>query len=249
LRPLLVLTALICAGACAAPLSTPQHSPSTPPSPGATPTVSAAATSPAAGPLRYVALGDSYTIGTGVGAADRFPDQLVEALRGTVELELVANLGVNGYSSADLIARELPQLAELEPGFVTLLIGVNDVVRGVPLDSYRANVQHILDELLASLPAARIVVVSIPDYTLTPAGSSFGDPAQQSAAIDEANSIMAAEAGQRGIAFVDIGAVARRVPDDRTLVASDGLHPSGRQYAGWVELIAPVVRGLIGGDA
>ena len=101
-----------------------------------TPTPSA---SPSAGGLRYVALGDSYTIGTSVEEDERFPNQLVDRLAGSSGLELVANLGVNGYSSAQLIDRELPQLDALEPDFVTVLIGVNDVVRGVAADSYRAS--------------------------------------------------------------------------------------------------------------
>ncbi len=93
--------------------------------------------SAAEGPaLRYVALGDSYTIGTSVAAADRWPDRLVAALKadGAADgpwLELVANLGVDGYTTADLIRDELPPLAGLRPDVVSVLIGVNDVVQGV----------------------------------------------------------------------------------------------------------------------
>ncbi len=194
--------------------------------------------------IRYVALGDSYTIGTGVATGDRFPDQLVARLGDRLDVELVANLGVNGYSSDDLIEHELPALDELQPDFVTLLIGVNDVVRGVPLDGYRANVDLILGRILGHVPVERIVVVSIPDYTMTPAGGNFGDPIQQSAAIAQANEIMRAATDLRGIAFVDISSVAGQVRVDRSLVAGDGLHPSGAQYAKWVDLIEPVVLGL-----
>jgi acyl-CoA thioesterase-1 len=196
--------------------------------------------------LRYVALGDSYTIGTSVGEADRWPDQLVARLVDRVPLELVANLGVNGYSSGDLIRAELPVLADLRPDFVTVLIGVNDVVRGVPADTYRANLGTIFDALLGRLPANRIVVVSTPDYTRTPAGASFGDPLQQRAAIAEFNGIERQMAEARGIDFVDISSVADTVANDPALVAVDGLHPSGKQYAGWVALVAPVVEGLFG---
>ena len=197
--------------------------------------------------LRYVALGDSYTIGTSVGAAERFPDQLVRALGPTPPiLELVANLGVNGYTSADLIRAELPELARLDPGFVTLLIGVNDVVRGVPANRYEANVTEILDELQSRLPADRIVTVAIPDYTATPAGGDYGDPRSKHDGIVSENQTMARLAEARGIPFVDIFDLSLRAPDDRTLVADDGLHPSGAQYGLWVERIAPVVRRLIG---
>lgn len=193
------------------------------------------------GVLRYVALGDSYTIGTGVGEVDRWPNQLVDALSDEVALQLVANLGVNGASSDDLIAGQLPEVERLEPDFVSVLIGVNDVVRRVPAGRYRDNLDLVLGRLLALLPPARIVVVSTPDYTLTPMGNAFGEPAQQRAAIAEFNAVMARAADVRGIAFVDIGPVADRVPADRALVAADGLHPSRAQYAAWVELIAPVV--------
>lgn len=193
--------------------------------------------------MRYVALGDSYTIGTSVDAADRFPDQLV---RRVPELELVGNLGVNGYTTADLIRDELPPLTGLVPEFVTLLIGVNDVVQSMPSATYEANVVQVFDVLLAALPADRILVVSVPDYTATPAGGDYGDPTTRSAAIVEANAIMERLAGERGIAFVDIFDISLRAATDRSLVAADGLHPSGRQYALWVERIAPVVAGLLG---
>jgi lysophospholipase L1-like esterase len=196
--------------------------------------------------FRYVALGDSYTIGTSVTAAESWPSQLVARLAGGSDLELVANLGVNGYTSDDLINRELSVLATFCPEFASVLIGVNDVVQRVPRNRYSANVDLILDRLLAQLAANRIVAVSTPDYTLTPSGAAFGDPVQQRAAIADLNEIERAAAAARGIAFVDISAVAGRVAADRALVAADGLHPSVKQYAGWVELIAPVVAGLLG---
>jgi acyl-CoA thioesterase-1 len=196
---------------------------------------------------RYVALGDSYTIGTSVAAPERFPDRLVATLGPEPPtLRLVANLGVNGHTSADLIRDELPALAELEPEFATVLIGVNDVVQGVPSPAYGTNVATILDALLARLRADRIVAVAVPDYTVTPAGADYGDPGQQRAGIVAANAVMAGLAEARGIGFVDIFDISERAAADRSLVADDGLHPSGAQYALWVERIGPVVAGLIG---
>lgn len=197
--------------------------------------------------LRYVALGDSYTIGTSVSATDRFPDQLVAAL-GPAEptLALVANLATNGFTSRDVIDVELPALDAYDPEFVTLCIGVNDVVQGVPLERYEANVVTILDDLLARLPPERIVIVAIPDYTVTPQGANYGDPAAQSAAIVADNAAMARLATERGIAFVDIFDISREAATDRSLVADDGLHPSGAQYARWVERLVPVVEAAIG---
>ncbi len=206
--------------------------------------------------MRYVALGDSYTIGTSEGAPARFPDQLVAALAASGRaalapapapsaLALVANLGVDGYTSRDLIRDELPALDALEPDFVTVLIGVNDVVKGIPVETYETNVVTILDALLSRLPAVRILTVAIPDYTVTPAGSDYGDPRQQHDGIVASNAVMERLAGARGIAFVDIFDISLEAATDRSLVAKDGLHPSGAQYARWVERIAPVVEGLL----
>lgn len=161
-------------------------------------------------------------------------------------MELVANLGVNGYSSDDLIAAELPALDDLDPGFVTVQIGVNDVVRGVPEATYRTNVEYILDAMLERLPPDRILAVATPDYTLTPMGASFGSPSQQSAEIATFNDVLEAAAQDRGISFVPgIFEISRRVASDRTLVASDGLHPSAAQYTLWVDAIQPVVEELV----
>lgn len=197
--------------------------------------------------LRYVALGDSYTIGTSVEVAERFPDQLVAAQGPDApSLRLAANLAVNGYTSGDLIGEELSALDGIAPDFVTLLIGVNDVVQGVPIGTYEANVASILDALLARLPADRIVTVAIPDYTATPAGADYGDPRQQHDAIVASNAVMQRLARERSIVYVDIFDLSLRAADDRSLVATDGLHPSGAQYALWVERIVPVVERLLG---
>jgi lysophospholipase L1-like esterase len=195
--------------------------------------------------IRYVSLGDSYTIGTSVAESERWPNQLVTAVHDQVPLELVANLGVNGYASGDVIRVELSQLTGFDPDFVTLLIGVNDVVRGVPIDRYSENVEQIITTILGVVPAGRVVIVATPDYTLTPMGASFGDVQQQRAGIDAVNAAMKQAADRQGIDFVDITPVANRVPAEPALVARDGLHPSGAQYAGWVERIAPVVHGLL----
>lgn len=212
--------------------------------PGETPGVSSTAGTTG---LRYVALGDSYTIGTSVAPAERFPDQLVAAL-GPNEptMTLVANLAVNGFTSRDVIDVELPELDTYDPEFVTLLIGVNDVVRGVSLATYEANVVTILDALLARLPAERIVVLAIPEYTVTPQGANYGDPQQQRAAIQRNNAAMENLATARGIRSVDIYDISLEAESDRSLVADDGLHPSGAQYARWVERLLPVVEEAIG---
>jgi acyl-CoA thioesterase-1 len=198
-------------------------------------------------PLRYVALGDSYTIGTATRRpGERWPDQLVARLNGDGPvLELVANLGVNGFTSRDVMDSEIPRLAGLRPEFVSLLVGVNDVVQGVPEATYSGNVERILDQLLAGLAANRIVTVATPDYTVTPQGASYGDPSVQAAGIRRDNEILRRLSTDRGIAFIDIHDLSLRAAADRSLVADDGLHPSGAQYALWVDRLAPVVIALL----
>jgi lysophospholipase L1-like esterase len=192
--------------------------------------------------LRYVALGDSYTIGTAIDAAGRWPNQLVARLPA---LDLVANLGVNGFTSRDVMQRELPQLDRLRPEVLSLLIGVNDVVQGVPEATYRANVEVILDTMVRQVGAGRAFVVTTPDYTVTPSGAAFGDPVQQSAGIVANNAIITAAAQARAIAVVDIFDLSLRAGTDRSLVADDGLHPSATQYTTWVDRIERVVARLI----
>jgi lysophospholipase L1-like esterase len=194
--------------------------------------------------LAYVALGDSYTIGTSVGETERWPNQLVARLPAT-SLRLTANLAVNGFTSLDVIGDELPAVASLQPGFVSLLVGVNDIVQGIPAETFRSNVTTIVDVLLGHVDRRRIVVVSIPDYTLTPEGAAYGDPADRRRAIVDFNGIFAELARERDVAFVDIFELSQRVRDDPSLVATDGLHPSGAQYRLWVDRIAPVVEALL----
>jgi lysophospholipase L1-like esterase len=175
--------------------------------------------------------------------SERWPNQLAARVPG---LELVANLGVNGFTSRDLIEVELPQLDALRPELITVLVGVNDVVQGVPAEAYRQNVVRILDDAVDRVGAARVLVVTTPDYTVTPSGADYGDPAQQSAGIRENNAIIAEVARGLGITVVDIYDLSLGAATDRSLVAGDGLHPSGRQYELWVDRIAPGVETILG---
>jgi lysophospholipase L1-like esterase len=201
-----------------------------------------------AGVLRFVALGDSYTIGTATRSAEeRWPDQLVAWLGPRPPtLRLVANLAVNGYTSADVIRNELPALDGLRPEFASLLVGVNDVVQAVSGEEYRANAAWILDALVARLAADRIVTIATPDYTVMPHGADYGDPAAQAGGIRAVNETLRDLAADRGIPFVDIHDLSLLAANDRSLVADDGLHPSGAQYARWVERIGPVVGTMMG---
>ncbi len=218
---------------------------------GCAPATSVPVTTSGASVLRYVALGDSYTIGTSVQEAERWPNVLVAGLAVNPPartLELTANLGVNGFTAENVIRVELPKLED-DPavGFVSLLVGVNDVVQGVPDVRYRERVELILDRLLARLPANRIVCVETPDYTVTPQGPVYGDPLGQRKGIQRVNAILEAACEARSIRFIDgIFEISSGASTDRSLVAGDGLHPSASQYRRWVvEQVEPAVRELL----
>lgn len=193
--------------------------------------------------IRYVALGDSFTIGTSVEAVERWPNQLAARIP---DLELVANLGVNGFTSGDVIDDELPALDAHDPEFVTLLIGVNDVVQGVPEAEYAVNVRQIVEALLERLPPDRIACVATPDYTKTPQGAAFGDPDRQSQRIERVNATLESVCEESGIAFVAATfAISQEAAHDPGLVAGDGLHPSGEQYGRWTDAMVPVIEDLL----
>ena len=163
-------------------------------------------------------------------------------------LELVANHAVNGYTAGSVVRRQLPRLDDDAPiDVATLLVGVNDVVQGVPEATYRADVDTILEALLTRLPPGRILCIETPDYTVTPQGAAFGDPVEQRAGIVRMNEILLARCEAAHIRFVDgIFAISGEAATDPTLVAADGLHPSGAQYRRWVtERIEPAVRELL----
>jgi lysophospholipase L1-like esterase len=219
-------------------------------------------TEPASGGIvRYVALGDSYTIGTGLPRrADNWPKQLERALRPGFGLDLVDNLAVNGNTTYEVIDEQLPVLEQLDPDLVSLQVGVNDVIGDVTPEEYEANLELILDGredaegqdavigVLGLVRPSRVILVSTPDYTLTPRGPAYRRP-EDAGTIDRFNEILRAVAAARGITVVDISPISDLVPDDRTLITDDGLHPSAKQYAGWVELIAPIVRAQLAAPA
>jgi acyl-CoA thioesterase I len=204
--------------------------------------------------MRYVALGDSYTIGTSVSESERWPNQLVARLArpgpdagsAAAPLVLVANLAVNGFTSRDLVDVELPGLEALKPDLASVLVGVNDVVQGVPLETYRRNLASILDALIAIVGSAGIFCVTTPDYTVTPAGADYGDPPARARDIRAFNDALLLESRARDVVAIDIHDLSLAAATDRSLVARDSLHPSGAQYSLWVDRIAPVVSTLPG---
>lgn len=209
------------------------------------PTVGAAAPAPAvasaspaaalASTPRYLALGDSFTIGTGSPVARSFPARLVARWREQgcgVEL---SNVAVNGFSTADVIAEELPAVTAFRPTLVTVAAGANDIVRGRSIDEYRSDVRRIL--AAAAAGGARVVVLPQPDWSGSPAAAAFGSREALAKEIVLFNAVLAEEARARKLTFVDLWPLMRAQAASGQ-IASDGLHPSAEAYDAWAAELA-----------
>lgn len=198
------------------------------------------------GEIRYVALGDSYTAGTGIAQDQSWPKLLADDLKSDgVKIKLVANLAVNSKATKEIISEQLPKFDRLSSTFATILVGVNDFNRGYPKEEFRRNLGVILDHMLTRLPSSRIVVLTIPDFSVTPTGATFGNPLENSRGVAEFNKIIKMEAAKRNLAVVDVYFLSQEMGKDSSLVAPDGLHPSEKEYAKWEKIIFPVVYDLL----
>ncbi len=186
---------------------------------------------------RYLALGDSYTIGESVAESERFPVQLARAL-GVGDPQIIAK---TGWTTDELNAAIDAANPQGPFDLLTLLIGVNNQYRGRSADEYRTQFVGLLNRAIgfAGGDAKKVIVVSIPDWGVTPFAEGR-DRAKIAHEIDQFNAINREEAARAGAKWVDITPISRR--SDPALVAGDGLHPSGKQYAEWVKLIAPFAR-------
>ena len=180
-----------------------------------------------------MALGDSYTIGTGLDdESQNFPSLLARKLREESGIEVaLVNLGVNGYTTADLIREELPVARGLRPELVTILIGANDLVQGSNESTYRTRLVSIYDALGSMvLPARRVLALSIPDFSGLPGAAPFGSARELRSRIDTFNGVAQSEAASRDFRYVDITAISRQAGDTNSWVAADGLHPGPAQH-------------------
>lgn len=198
-------------------------------------------------PLTYLALGDSYTIGEGVPEQDRYPNQLVEKLNAK---------GKYTFSPAQIIAKTGWTVDELEAGIkassidpqgydlVTLLIGVNNQYRGRPVDAYQQEFEALLQRAITFARGKKnhVVVVSIPDWGITPFAVSKGsDQAKVAREIDAYNAAKKAVCDRLGVKFVEITEHYRQVGAQPEMVVDDQLHPSGKIYRYWTSELFKVV--------
>jgi acyl-CoA thioesterase I len=193
----------------------------------------------------YLALGDSYTIGTGASHESRnFPSLLAASLQDSIGRDVqVVNPAVNGFTTIDLLAKELGYITDLKPDLVTVLIGVNDLVQGRGVRQYGESLVEIYDAITAThLQAGRVAAISIPNWSVVPAARDFGDPARLRGLTEEFNAVAKQEAEGRRFKWIDLTEVSTRTMASTGWIAADGLHPGDTQYAAWAEEIWAAVR-------
>ena len=194
-------------------------------------------------PITFLALGDSYTIGESVPETQRWPNQLAnELIKEGYQVEKPKIIATTGWRTDNLKgAIDAAHLKETY-SLVSLLIGVNNQYQGKSVSQYAIEFEDLLKTAikLADDKKENVVVVSIPDYGYTPFGKS--KQTEISMAIDQFNEINRAISGKIGVKYVSITDISRLGIDQPDLVASDGLHPSGKMYSLWVERIVKVLQ-------
>lgn len=194
-------------------------------------------------PIKYLALGDSYTIGQSVCETCRFPEQLKNALKllnpeNSFNLKIIAQ---TGWTTSDLISAINTANLSSDYDFVTLLIGVNNQYRSYPFSVYEKEFPALVAKAISFAKGNKnkIIIISIPDYAYTPFGQSFGDPATISAEIDNYNTFAKSYCEANAITYINITDISRQGLSNTNLVASDGLHPSNAAYTLFVERLLP----------
>jgi lysophospholipase L1-like esterase len=191
----------------------------------------------------YLALGDSYTIGEGVAAPDRWPNQLAAMLRKVgVELAEPDIVAETGWTTDELSAAMDAHTFSPPYRLVTLLIGVNNQYRGRDIENYRFEFRKLLERAidLAGGNSKKVVVVSIPDWGVTRFGKESGrDTAEIARQLDAYNATNAQIAKMLHCGYVDVTEISRQAGSQAAMSVSDGLHPSPQMYAQWAERIFP----------
>ena len=193
--------------------------------------------------ITYLALGDSYTIGQGVDFAERFPNQLAGRLTENGDtVKSVKFVARTGWTTTDLL-NGIANTPDFDStySFVTLLIGVNNEFRGQTTETFEEEFPILLDKAIEFAGGIKehVFVLSIPDYSFTPAYSGRTETTER---INAFNEIKEQITEEKGVAFFNITPISREGLNDPELVAGDNLHPSGEQYKLWVEKFYPSVR-------
>lgn len=199
--------------------------------------------------LTYLALGDSYTIGEAVAEESRWPVQLTKRLNDAgIAVADPKIIATTGWTTDELKAGIEKEGLTGTYDMVSLLIGVNNQYRGYLLDEYKPEFEELLKTAIgfAGGNKDKVFVVSIPDYGVTPFGQGK-DPEKIGSEVDEFNAANKAIVERYGIQYFDITPVSKTALGVDDLNASDGLHPSGKMYTLWVDIIYPGVKSMLGG--
>src|SRR2546430_11026065 len=167
--------------------------------------------------IRYVAIGDSYSIGEGASPDESWPAVMTRHLNAQgLHVDLAANPSVTGWTTQQAIDRELPLFVESKPNFATLLIGVNDWVQGVDEKTFHQRLNFLLDRMLEVLhDKNRLLIVTIPDFGVTPTGAKYARGRNISKGIASFNKIITDEAKTRGVRIVEIFELSKKMDSDR----------------------------------
>jgi lysophospholipase L1-like esterase len=189
--------------------------------------------------LKYLALGDSYTIGESVAEDQRWPVQLVKAL--TKEGNLFGEpkiIATTGWRTDDLKNAIFKEKPSTDYDLVSLLIGVNNQYQGKSAEAYAPEFEELLKMAIAFAGGdkSKVFVVSIPDYGFTPFGKDKQEKITKE--LNEFNRVNKEIASKLGVKYFNITEISRRGVKDPELIANDGLHPSGKMYEEWTKLIA-----------
>ena len=197
--------------------------------------------------IRYAVIGDSYSCGEGAKPSESWPALLTQNLKAQgLDVDLVSNPSVTGWTTKDAIDKELSKFVNSNPNFATLLIGVNDWVQNVDETAFRNRFSYLVDSMLAVLPnKKRLLVVTIPDFGVTPTSHKYSRGRNIHEGILRFNQVVTEEARKRGLEVVDIFPLSKKMGEDKSLVAKDGLHPSAKAYAEWEKIIFPVALELL----
>ncbi len=193
--------------------------------------------------LRFLALGDSYTIGEGVSAPERWPAILTGMLRAEgIPVSDPLIIAKTGWTTDELESAILREKPEGTFSLVSLLIGVNNQYRGRNAEEYRNEFRALLSRAIvfAGGKADHVVVVSIPDWGVTPFAEGK-DRLQIERAIDLFNEVNKEESLRQQVNYIDITGQSRGLKNDGSFLASDGLHPSGKMYEAWAKEILPAI--------
>lgn len=195
--------------------------------------------------IRFIALGDSYTICEGASWEESWPVIITEKLSSAgIPIQLVANPSRTGWTTQDLIDKELPVFDNSSPTFATLLIGVNDWVQGVDAAAFHKNLNFIIDHLQKKI-GNKLILITIPDFSVTPEGPKYSKGRNISEGLENFNQIIKDEAKKRNLKCIDIFPVSLGMKNNPELIATDGLHPSAKEYALWEKIIYPEVYAIL----